>query len=68
MLALSFATVLEEALSEGKKRLSGNITRLDELLDPENLARLDGLAKAFCFLAYHANADHAIAECCCEMS
>lgn len=62
MLAISFATVLEEASSDGHKHLSGNIEHLDELLDPANLARLGDLAGLFCFLAYDSRADDAIAE------
>jgi hypothetical protein len=61
MLAVSFATVLEEASSKNK-HLGGNVKDLDELLEPDNLTALSGLAKAFCFLAYHSHADTAIAE------
>ncbi|MEV4443322.1 hypothetical protein AB0K09_30860 [Streptomyces sp. NPDC049577] len=65
MLALSLATVLEEVLASGpeqQKNLQGNIRDLDELLQPENLARLREVADVFAFLAFHPAADAAVTD------
>lgn len=60
---MSFTTVLEQAsAARDQKNLGGNVRRLDALLDPDNLAKLGDLARVFCFLAYHARADLAIAD------
>jgi hypothetical protein len=55
---------LEQASShaQGARHLTGTIESLDVLLDPENLARLEGLAGTFCFLAYDARADGAVTD------
>ncbi|MFJ1707463.1 hypothetical protein [Kitasatospora sp. NPDC088346] len=61
MLTLSLATILEEALSE-HKNLTGNISDIEELLKPENLARVQELAKVFAFLAFHPAADAGVCD------
>jgi hypothetical protein len=52
---------LEQAAAGERKHGSGNLRRLDDLLDPDNLAAL-GLAQVFCFLAFHGRADQPIAD------
>ncbi|MFF7701396.1 hypothetical protein [Streptomyces lydicus] len=61
MLTLSLATMLEEAVAE-HKNLAGNIIDIEELLKPENLARMQELAKVFAFLAFHPAADAAMTD------
>lgn len=63
MLIMSLSTVLEQASPLASDRhMTGIIQSLDDLLDPHNLARLEGMASTFCFLAYDARADSAVAD------
>lgn len=62
MLALSLVTVLEAAARGGRHGLAGDVTNLEELLDPDNLAKLKGVASAFAFLAFHPRTDNDLRE------
>ncbi len=61
MLTLSLATVLEEAFGQ-HKNLTGHVSDLEELLKPENLVRVQELAKVFAFLAFHPAADAGVSD------
>ena len=61
MLVISLAALLEEA-NAASKNLTGNIRNLPDMFRPENLAQLERSAKAFGFLAFHANGDPAVVE------
>jgi hypothetical protein len=62
MLAISLKTILEQIAAErhGEKRSSGNIADFGELMQPENLERLDAAFDAFAFLAFHPGGDAAV--------
>ncbi|TDQ00565.1 hypothetical protein [Labedaea rhizosphaerae] len=63
MLVLSVVNMLEEAASsDNVEYLGGNISDLDNLFDPANLACLNEFADALCFLAFHPTADRALAD------
>lgn len=62
VLVLSVVNVLEEAASGELEGATGNIRNLDNLFDPENLARLKDFADVYCFLAFHPVGDGAVAD------
>jgi hypothetical protein len=61
MLVLSFAAMAEEAAAISKN-LSGNIRRLEDLAQPEVMAKMRDFARVYCFLAFHGVGDDAVAE------
>ena len=62
MLAISLNTILEQVAADehNQKRSSGNIADFAQLMQPENLERLDAAFDAFAFLAFHPGADEAV--------
>jgi hypothetical protein len=61
MLALSVSSLFEEAISTDK-RLAGNVSNFRAMLEPANFAKLNEIAKAFAFVAFHPSADAAVAD------
>jgi hypothetical protein len=62
VLVLSVVNMVEEAASDDLDHLGGNISNLDDLFEPANLACLNEFADALCFLAFHPTADSALAD------
>lgn len=65
MRALPFSKILEEAVyaEEGVKKLSGSVRHLDDLLNPDNIRKLESLHRGpYGFLAFHPAVDRVVQE------